>query len=208
MIMEKHLQFNSEKFNKFFSSPFDFSKQISLEKYLITSLGHDFVTEEERCKVLLKTSFTKNEAMGYASYSGGHPSRKFITKLMQIMRSLDTEIILFWMNCLQSDEYHRAFLQKCWRASGCKLSENWQTRAFRIWDFVKVNKFVATNAVIILPDKKSCEDHKDLDGAMNNFGMSGSNFFVRKNRYSLPSFCMCLNIDVLNECIIDMKDGI
>lgn len=203
--MQKSIVYNSEKFEKFFAEPFDFSSRISLEKHIIQSVGHELITPEERSKIILKTSFMRSESGVIVTYQGGHPVRKFVTKLMQIMRSLEPENVLFWMNHLQSDEVNRSTLQRCWRSSIMRMSENWQTHAFRVWSFPTGQKWQSFNCVIILPSRDVSESYKHLDGALNNFGFSSSTGFVRRNKHGLPPFCMHLNMDLLNECIIEMK---
>lgn len=203
--MQNSIVYNSEKFTKFFAEPFDFSSQMSLEKYLIKSVGNELISPEERSKIILKTSFMRSESGGIVTYRGGHPVRKFVTKLMKIMRSLEPENVLFWMNHLQSDEFNRGILQRCWRSSIMRMGENWQTHAFRVWSFPTGQKWQSFNCAIILPNREISEAYKHLDGALNSFGFSGSNGFVRRNKHGLPPFCMHLNMDLLNECIIEMK---
>jgi len=204
-MLKKSTIYNSEKFKNFFSEPFDFSSKISLEKHLVQNVGKFLVSEEERSKIILKTSFMRAESGGIVSYHGGHPVRKLVTKLMKIMRSLEPEDVLFWMNHLQSDEVNRIALQRCWRSSVVKMNRNWQTHAFRVWSFPTGQRWQSFNCAIIVPNREVSDAYKHMDGALNNFGLSGVNNFVRRNKHGLPPFCMHLNMDLLNECIIEMK---
>lgn len=204
-MVQNSIVYNSEKFKKFFAEPFDFSLKIPVEKYIVQRIGKDLVSEEERSKIILKTSFMRSESGGIVTYQGGHPVRKLITKLMKIMRSLEPEDVLFWMNHLQSDEVNRVTLQRCWRSSVMRMTENWQTHAFRVWSFPTGQKWQSFNCAIILPNREISDAYKHIDGALNNFGFSESNNFVRRNKHGLPPFCIHLNMDLLNECIIEMK---
>jgi hypothetical protein len=186
---------NYQKIDKFFSEPVNFNTVKSLESHIYENIGSEFISERDRSKLILKSVCLSVDA------NHTHPARFLMTRLMHVMKNASKDKVLVWMNNLQSHEPYRTEMIRCYRLSGVHPKDAWQTSSFTLWHMPAGKKWTSSRSVLFLPCKNTISEYAELDVHILQ-QKTWINIPVKRTKYGLPSFCMYLNLEIFNDCIL------
>jgi len=185
---------NYQKIDKFFSEPVNFSSIKSIESHIYENIGSEFISERDRSKLILKSVCLSSGA------NSAHPARFLMTRLMHVMKNASKDKVLVWMNHLQSHEPYRVEMIRSYRISGIHPKDSWQTSCFNLWHMPSGKQWTSSKSVIFLPCKNTLAEYADLD--VHIFPKAWVNIPAKRTKYGLPAFCMHLNLEIFNNCIL------
>jgi hypothetical protein len=186
---------NYQKIDKFFSEPVNFNTIKSLESHIYENIGSEFISERDRSKLILKSVCLSTDA------NHTHPARFLMTRLMHVMKNASKDKVLVWMNNLQSHEPYRTEMIRFHRLSGVRPKDAWQTSSFTLWHMPAGKKWTSNRSVLFLPCKNTFSEYAELDLYILQ-QKTCINMPVKRTKYGLPSFCMYLNFEIFNVCIL------